>query len=675
MPASEKTRGAHADDPEQTLCESDADVERPAENEAGAQSKSKGVATYREFADALIGIGLIDAASLERYAADSSEGVLGLSRALVKAGWITPYQAAAVYQNKSRGLLVGNYLILDKIGQGGMGMVFKARHRELGRLGALKILPPSFTRDRAAVTRFRREFEVAAGLKHINVVAAFEADEDRGVHFLVMDYVPGINLDQFVRQHGPLLLHEAVDYLIQSARGLEAAHERGIIHRDIKPGNLMLDCSGTVRVLDLGLARIIDASNPFTKSVEGRLTRSGTYMGSIDYMAPEQAEDAHTVDLRADIYSLGCTFFYLLTGRQPFAGQSMLKRLVAHQEHPAPSLRATRSDVSPALEAAYQKMMAKRPEDRPASMTEVIALVQASKHATANETANLAAPVGPRPAKRISHEAPREQVELPRTIVDSGIFARRAEAERTLSDCELNLRDLVMDVRSDVCIPDESDAAKDESVVVCDDRELNLRELAKELEEEAPAPAAPKPPAAPAQPLKRSTPQRQEESPAAAPKPPAARAQPSQPAAPLRQEEAKPAAPKPATSDALRLKPAGTLNHEEARPAVPKRPAAAARPLKPTELVRQQEPLPSAPEGSGRKFAPVEPVALPASGELSPNKTLAILGVVTAVLLVVAIALFLSRRPTTVGNDERSTPVQNSSESENPQDGALPPPV
>ena len=234
---------------------------------------------------------------------------------------LTPYQAAAVYQKKSRGLLVGNYVILDKVGQGGMGKVFKARHRKLARLGALKILPPSFARDHEAVMRFRREFEAAGRLKHVNLVAAFEADEDRGVHFLVMEYVEGMNLERVVSEQGPLPVPRGLDYLIQAARGLEAAHEMGIIHRDIKPGNLMLDRGGTVRVLDLGLARIVDASNPFSKTITGRLTQSNTYMGTIDYMAPEQAEDSHSVDHRADIYSLGCTLFFLLTGRVPFVAR------------------------------------------------------------------------------------------------------------------------------------------------------------------------------------------------------------------------------------------------------------------------------------------------------------------------------------------------------------------
>ena len=247
MSACEETQGPRAHGPAETILQSEAGPERLDDGvagQAGAPGKAKSVASYREFAAALTEIGLIDAAELERFAVDSAEGVVGLSRALIKAGKLTPYQAAAIYQNKSRGLLVGNYLILDKVGQGGMGMVFKARHRKLGRTGALKILPPSFTRDSGAVMRFRREFEAAGRLKHLNLVAAFEADEDRGVHFLVMDYVEGINVERVIREHGPLSVSDALDYLIQSARGLEAAHEKGIVHRDIKPGNLMLDRAG-----------------------------------------------------------------------------------------------------------------------------------------------------------------------------------------------------------------------------------------------------------------------------------------------------------------------------------------------------------------------------------------------------------------------------------------------
>ena len=198
-----------------------------------------------------------------------------------------------------------------------------------------------------------------------------------------MEYVEGRDLDGVVRQGGPLSVVQAIDYLVQAARGLEAAHAEGIVHRDIKPSNLMLDAQGAVRVLDLGLARLVDASNPFGQAAGGRLTESGMYMGTVDYMAPEQADDSRRADHRADIYGLGCTLHYLLTGREPFIGETVLKRLMAHQERPAPLLRAARPDVPAALEDAFQKMMAKRPADRPPSMTAVITLLEACRTAAA----------------------------------------------------------------------------------------------------------------------------------------------------------------------------------------------------------------------------------------------------------------------------------------------------
>ncbi len=412
-----------------------------------ASPASAGVADLAEFSRLLVEIGVISDLELQTFTALSSEGVLGLSRALVKAGKITPYQAAAIYQKKSRGLLVGNYLILEKLGQGGMGVVFKARHRRLGRIGALKILPPSFARDRDAVLRFRREVEAAGRLAHPNLVAAQDADEDRGVHFLVMDYVEGRDLDRVVRDRGPMAVTQAIDCLMQAARGLDAAHAQGIIHRDIKPGNLMLDNGGTVRVLDLGLARIVDAANPFSKSAAGRLTQSGMYMGTVDFMAPEQAEDSHRVDHRADVYSLGCTFYYLLTGSVPFSGDSVLKRLMAHMERPAPSLLIVRPDVSLALDAAYLKMMAKSPHDRPASMAEVISLLEACTTTVAE--AKAAAVVLPETKRelKVFDETPLKRAAAPRTKVEASIFARPKEAAGLLGNDDLSLEDLVMDVR------------------------------------------------------------------------------------------------------------------------------------------------------------------------------------------------------------------------------------
>ena len=159
-----------------------------------------------------------------------------------------------------------------------------------------------------------------------------DADEDRGVQFMTMEYIEGNDLDRLVRDGGVLPVDQALDCVIQAARGLEAAHAQGIVHRDIKPGNLMLDGSGVVRVLDLGLARLVEASNPFGETASGPLTQSGTYMGTVDFMAPEQGIDSRRVDHRADIYSLGCTLCYLLTGRAPFEGATVLARLMAHQD-------------------------------------------------------------------------------------------------------------------------------------------------------------------------------------------------------------------------------------------------------------------------------------------------------------------------------------------------------
>ncbi len=414
--------------------------------EADARAAA-GFASPAEFARDLVDIGLIGQAELDTFAENAAEGVLGLSRALIKAGKLTAYQAAAVYQKKSRGLLIGNYLTLDKLGQGGMGVVFKARHRLLGRVGALKMLPPSFARDKSAVMRFRREVEAAGRLKHPNVVAAIDADEDRGVHFLVMDYVAGHDLDKVVRERGRMPVLQAIDCLIQAARGLEAAHGQGIIHRDIKPGNLMLDDAGTVRVLDLGLARIVEAGNPFSKTAAGRLTESGMYMGTIDFMAPEQAEDSHRVDHKADIYSLGCTLFYLLTGREPFPGETVLKRLMAHMERPAPSLRLVRPDVPHALDEAYEKMMAKRPADRPASMTELLSLLETARNAPVPAHAAGAAAVKGKPELKVFDEANLKRAGAPRTKADPSIFARPNPADGLSLGSEISLEDLVMDVR------------------------------------------------------------------------------------------------------------------------------------------------------------------------------------------------------------------------------------
>jgi len=315
----------------------------------------------------------LDCLPLEQRPTRSEE----LAQELYRRGKLTKFQTQAIYQRKTRGLVVGNYVVLDALGKGGMGAVYKAQHKRMKRTVALKMLPSSATRSPEMVKRFQREVQAAAKLSHPNIVTAYDADEAKGVHFLVMEYVEGRDLHALVKERGTVSVAQAVDCVLQAARGLEYAHSQGIIHRDIKPHNLLLDEKGTVKILDMGLARMEEKVADADAAADDGLTVSGQVMGTLDYMPPEQALDTKTADARADIYSLGCTLYYLLAGRSPYSGETVGQKIVAHREDPIPSLRKPRKDVPESLDAVFRKMLAKRPEARQQSMTEVICELQA----------------------------------------------------------------------------------------------------------------------------------------------------------------------------------------------------------------------------------------------------------------------------------------------------------
>ncbi|HEY2154259.1 MAG TPA: protein kinase, partial [Isosphaeraceae bacterium] len=334
-------------------------------------------------------IGLFEASEIRTFLDNLPPGkrprdARGLARELVTAKRLTAYQAGAICQGKAKGLAIGRYVVLDKLGAGGMGVVFKAEQKKLHRVVALKILPPSITREPEAVVRFHREAEAAAKLDHPNLVRAIDADEAGGMHFLVMEFVDGRDLGKLVRQRGPLATGQAVDAILQAARGLAAAHARGIVHRDIKPSNLILDSGGTVKVLDLGLARLDDPD--VSDAAAGGLTLTNAFLGTADYMSPEQAFDPRLADARSDVYSLGCTLHFLLTAKPVYGGRSLMQRLLGHREGTIPNLRTARPEIPPALDQVFRRMIAKAPADRPGSMGEVVELLETCRLALDDKT-------------------------------------------------------------------------------------------------------------------------------------------------------------------------------------------------------------------------------------------------------------------------------------------------
>lgn len=339
-----------------------------------------------------------------------------LARALVKAGLLTKFQAELLLAGKTHGFVLGQYRILDQLGQGGMGRVYKALHTRLNRVVALKVLAPHVVRTAKARQLFHREVCAMGQLLHANIVAAHDANQINGRHFLVMEYIDGPNLDQFVRAHGALPIGLACEIIRQAAHGLLHAHECGMVHRDIKPANILLRIADAgwrlgaeppvaVKITDFGLARLHDSGQP--GAGKGTIVaHQNSIMGTPDFISPEQARNLHTVDVRSDLYSLGCTFYFLLTGQVPFPEGSSLEKLVRHtSEEPTP-LEQLRPDLPADVIAIVRKLMAKNPDDRFQTPTELIAVLTplAAAHSLADPFQGHPKAIAPFPSTAVAQE-------------------------------------------------------------------------------------------------------------------------------------------------------------------------------------------------------------------------------------------------------------------------------
>jgi serine/threonine protein kinase len=298
---------------------------------------------------------------LSRSSISKSDDSALIARELVQKKWLTSFQVTQLLQGKGTELRVGPYRLLDRLGEGGMGFVYKAYHQQMGRTVALKVIRKEKLNNAIAIRRFQQEIRVISQLSHPNIVTAFDAGQAGENQYFAMEYVEGVDLARMVKKNGPLPLSEACDYVRQAALGLQHAQEHGLVHRDIKPGNLMLANKGSIiKILDMGLVRLESPS----EAVSNGITQVGTVVGTPDYLAPEQAKDSRTVDIRADLYSLGCSLYYLLVGQPPFKAQSLPEVLLKHQTEPPPAVEVYRPDVPMGVQTIIRKLLAKRPEER-----------------------------------------------------------------------------------------------------------------------------------------------------------------------------------------------------------------------------------------------------------------------------------------------------------------------
>jgi len=344
-----------------------------------------------EFADAVRKLGLLDLAHVNEFELVVSihDDVRAAAKETIQRGLLTMWQAQTVLKGRGQDLVFGSYVLVEQLGAGGMGRVYKARHRMMGRVVALKVIRRERLQNPQSIKRFEREIQAAAQLSHPNVVLAYDADQAGDDYFFAMEFVEGVDLGRLVKDRGPLPVREACDYIRQAALGLQHAHERGMVHRDLKPSNLFLTISrgeavraalsgvlsakalepptigekmpAVVKILDLGLALLHETG---TGEALSRITHEGIVIGTPDFLAPEQARNASTVDIRADLYSLGCTFYYLLSGQVPYPDGTPTEKLVRHAVDPVPNIHLARPETPAEVAAVVGKLMSKLPADR-----------------------------------------------------------------------------------------------------------------------------------------------------------------------------------------------------------------------------------------------------------------------------------------------------------------------
>jgi serine/threonine-protein kinase len=356
------------------------------------------IATTADFRSALRRFSLLTPGQIEALDGDAAlrpSDPQALAKELMQRGWLTPYQVNQIFLDQAQELVLASYVLLDRIGQGAMGQIFRARHQTMNRIVAIKVLRKERLANPDSVQRFKREIRAAGQLAHPRFVVVFDADEFNGTHFYAMEFIAGTDLSQLVKQYGPLPITRVCEYIYQAAEGLQYAHERGLIHRDLKPANLLLEANAdppSIKILDMGLARLTALTDD-----EATLTHDGKVVGTPDYISPEQARCSRTVDIRADLYSLGCTMYYLLTAKVPFpGGSSLMEKLMKHQlEDPVP-IETLRPEIPEEIRAILRRLIAREPDNRFATPAALMAALRPFRMP----------PPGSRPSARIIRSKP-----------------------------------------------------------------------------------------------------------------------------------------------------------------------------------------------------------------------------------------------------------------------------